>query len=66
MKVTNKNRLVHVHARLFVVDVDELKAIADAEGSKWQIELRQLVRRALRGRPLRGSGGDHLIIKERP
>ncbi len=49
MGPTDKNAVMEVHARLFVADVKDLKKIADKTGISWQIELRQLVRRALRG-----------------
>lgn len=42
-------KLYEVHVRLFSEDVVELKRIAAHNGSHWNIELRQLVRRALRG-----------------
>jgi hypothetical protein len=42
-------KLIEVHARLFPEDVRELKRIAKERGISWQIELRLLVRRALRG-----------------
>ncbi len=43
----NALELVKVHAHLFKGDVATLKQHAESIGSKWQIELRQLVRRAL-------------------
>lgn len=36
-----------VTTRLFKGDVATLRKLAEAKGSKWQIELRQLVRKAL-------------------
>jgi hypothetical protein len=42
-------KLVEVHARLFPDDVAELKRLAGISGLTYQIELRLLVRRALRG-----------------
>lgn len=44
-----KNHVEEVHARLFADDIRELKRIASEHGSKWQFELRLLVRRALKG-----------------
>jgi len=41
------NKLELVTTRLFEVDVATLRRLAELRGSKWQIELRQLVRRAL-------------------
>lgn len=46
-RVLPKNRLVKVHTHLFEADVNTLKKMATSIGSKWQIELRQLVRKAL-------------------
>jgi len=46
-KVKEKNKLTKVHTHLFDADVVTLKQLAESIGSKWQIELRQLVRRAL-------------------
>ena len=42
-------KITEVHARLFEADVRELKRIATQRGTPWQIELRLLVRRALKG-----------------
>lgn len=42
-------KLRDVHTKLFADDVATLKRIAEAKRSKWQIELRQLVHRALSG-----------------
>ncbi len=42
-------KLVDVHARLFPDDVRELKRIAEEHRMPWQIELRQLIHRALNG-----------------
>lgn len=53
------NAVVSVHARLFVEDVVRLKQLADTNGSKWHIELRQLVRRALKG-----ERREVLVLKE--
>ena len=47
MKTPKRNQLQAVHTRLFREDVNQLRRIATAKGSKWQIELRQLVRKAL-------------------
>lgn len=41
--------LIDVHARLFPEDVDLLKQIAEKSRLSWQIELRMLIHRALRG-----------------
>ncbi len=41
--------LTEVHTRLFSEDVEQVKVIANKQGIPWQIELRLLVRRALRG-----------------
>jgi hypothetical protein len=43
------NALQEVHARLFAADVVLLKKIAEERGTSYQIELRLLVRRALKG-----------------
>lgn len=45
----NAQALVDVHARLFPDDVELLKKIAAESRLSWQIELRQLVHRALKG-----------------
>lgn len=42
-----KNKLVRVTTHLFEVDVATLRRLAESNGNRWQIELRQLVRRAL-------------------
>lgn len=44
-----RSKLVEVHARLFPADVEMLKQIAADSGVSFQVELRLLVRRALRG-----------------
>lgn len=54
-----KNKLQLVTARLFSSDVATLKRIADVKGSRWNIELRQLVRRALKG-----EQREVLVLKE--
>jgi len=54
------NKLQEVHARLFAADVVTLKRVADERGNRWQVELRQLVRRALKG-----EKNEFLVIKER-
>jgi hypothetical protein len=41
--------LKEVHTRLFRQDVAMLKRVAKERGSQWQVELRQLVHRALKG-----------------
>jgi hypothetical protein len=43
------SRLEEAHVRLFADSVLELKKLAAEKGTHWQIELRQLVRQALRG-----------------
>lgn len=55
------SKLVDVHAKLFEEDVAQLKQLADAKGSKYLIELRQLVRRALRG-----ERQEFIILREQP
>lgn len=54
-----KNKLMLVTARLFADDVKTLKKVADEKGSRWNIELRQLVRRALKG-----EQREILVLKE--
>ena len=44
-----KPKLVEIHARLFHSDVAMLKKIAAKRGLPWHLELRLLVRRALKG-----------------
>ena len=53
--------LVEVHTRLFADDVATLKRIAAERVIPWQIELRLLVRRALRG-----ETREVLVLKEKP
>lgn len=48
-RVHTAQKLIDVHARLFPDDVRELKRIAAERRMPWQIELRQLVHRALSG-----------------
>lgn len=55
------NKLKEVHVRLFADDVKTLKRIAKERGSPYQAELRQLVRRALKG-----ERREVLILKETP
>lgn len=55
------NKLVDAHVRLFGSDVAELKRQAREKGSHWQIELRQLVRAALRG-----ERREITVVKETP
>lgn len=52
-------QLVEVHARLFAGDVETLQGMANANGVTLQIELRQLVRRALKG-----ERREVLVLKE--
>lgn len=40
--------LTKIYTRLFAQDVETLKKIAETKGYPWQIELRMLVRRALK------------------
>ncbi len=54
-------KLRDVHTKLFADDVAELIRVAKANRSKWQIELRQLVHRALRG-----ERREITVIKETP
>lgn len=42
------NRLVDIHTRFFATDIEEVKRIATANGLPWQVELRLIVRRAVR------------------
>ena len=44
-----KSELHETHIRLFSDDVEALQRIAAEKGIPWQIELRLLVRRALKG-----------------
>ncbi len=46
------NAVRECHVRLFDEDVQELQAIAAETGVSWQIELRLLVRKALRERKI--------------
>lgn len=48
-KKKTKNTLREVHARLFDDDVETLIKIAEERRTKWQMELRLLVHRALKG-----------------
>lgn len=51
--------VVPVHARLFADDVKRLKELAAERGIGWQIELRLLVRRALKN-----EQREVLVLKE--
>lgn len=42
------NRLVEVHTRFFADSIDAVKRIAAQSGLPWQVELRLIVRRAVR------------------
>lgn len=42
------NELVDVHSRYFKDSIEQVKQIAAESGIPWQVELRLLVRRALR------------------
>jgi len=46
--VTATKKKVHVHARLFEVDVKELKRRGKASDIPWQILLRNLIHEALK------------------
>lgn len=50
-----------VNARLFEKDVRLIKRIAAQKGLPWQVELRLLVRRSLRG-----ETREITVLKERP
>lgn len=54
-------KLRDVHVKLFPDDVAELIRISQARRSKWQVELRQLVHRALKG-----ERREIAILKEAP
>lgn len=45
----NRPKLTPVNTRLFADDVKAIKEIAAEQGLPWQVELRLLVRRALKG-----------------
>lgn len=54
-------RVVEVHTRLFADDVAALKKLAAQSRLSWQVELRQLVHRALTN-----ERREVLIVKEQP
>jgi len=56
-----KPSLVEVHARLFAEDVEALKRVAAEKGLPWQIELRLLVRRGVKG-----ETREVVLLKEKP
>ena len=45
-------KLVKINTRLFAEDVREIKKIAKEKGCPWQIELRLVVRRAMKEREI--------------
>lgn len=49
MPKKSPNALLPVSVRLFSSDVEQIKAIAFERGVPWQIELRMLIRRSLKG-----------------
>jgi len=49
MGTAKKQHVVEAHVRLFAADIEQLKKIAAERGSRWQFELRLLVKRALAG-----------------
>lgn len=53
--------LYDTHVKLFRDDVAQLKKLAAENRSKWQVELRQLVHRALRG-----ERREITVVKEAP
>lgn len=56
-----KAKLIDTHVRLFADDVSQIKKIAHERGLPWQIELRMLVRRALRS-----EHREVVLLKEKP
>lgn len=57
---TRSAGLKEAHVRLFSDDIELLKKLAAAHGFSWQIELRLLVRRALKGQQR-----EMIILKEK-
>jgi predicted DNA binding CopG/RHH family protein len=55
-----KSKLIAVNTRLFADDVEAIKKLAGAARLPWQIELRQIVHRALTG-----ERRDVVMLKER-
>lgn len=53
--------LTEVHTRFFADDVATVKAVAAEKGLPWQIELRLLVRRALKG-----ERREVVVLSEKP
>lgn len=49
MSGKGQSALYDTHVKLFRDDVTELQKVAEVRRSKWQVELRQLVHRALKG-----------------
>lgn len=61
-KIASKKQvLVSVNTRLFFEDIEFLKRAAAEQGLPWQIELRLLVHRAVKG-----EQRDVLVLKEQP
>lgn len=54
-------KLKRVNTRLFAEDVSAIKKIAAQRGLHWQIELRMLVRRALKG-----EQREVLLLRDQP
>ncbi len=54
------DELVKVHTHLFKGDVAHVKRAAAQQSRKWQVELRHILRRAIRG-----EQREVLVIKER-
>jgi predicted DNA binding CopG/RHH family protein len=52
-------KLKEVHTRLFERNVSQVKKIAASKGIPWQVELRLLVDRALKG-----EKQDFIVVKE--
>lgn len=48
-KAIEEVKLIAVHTHLFSDDIVMLKRVAENKRSKWQVELRMLVHRALQG-----------------
>lgn len=61
MNKKDEKKLVQVNARFFQNDVREIHRIADERCTPWQVELRLLVRRALRG-----DRREVVVLKEKP
>jgi hypothetical protein len=59
--VPEPDALVGVHTRFFASDVAEVQRIAAEKGLPWQIELRLVVRRALKG-----ERREVVVLREKP